>query len=257
MFHLETFIKKNSPKNNLLFVDDFSTDGSYEYLKSHSYEVVRNDFQTFASQRNFSLNYYEKQIRLSGGVMFLDADEWITPELQIFLEDKVRDKDFLGYCSIPPRNLLSNVEIPRSSGFPVHHDRFFKAPIKGQFETIFGGHIEKFVANDESYIRCKTSHYYMHNAYARGGRAWLIKHMNLARLENQDEPTQTVSLKYKFLYALRKANLSPIIRFLYHYIFLCGFTEGKRGFLYALRYMIFELMIIENRLEKEVCDDKN
>lgn len=258
MFHLEKFISKNNHKNELIFVDDFSSDGSYEYLIERKFEVVRHSFQSFASQRNFALSYFRDKILASGGVLFLDADEWLTEGLRIFLENKLNNNEVTGYFSIPPRNLLYDVEIPRSSGFPVHHDRFFKAPVLGEFKTVFGGHIEKFEAFDLSYARYRTDYYYMHDAYSRGGKAWLIKHINLAQLENKNKLNITdKGRKYKFLTLSRRLYLSPIIRFCYHYFLKLGFTEGKRGFLYAIRYVLFELMIIENRLENEVSNGED
>ena len=258
LFHLENFIAKNLERNEIVFVDDFSSDGSYEFISERKFDVVRNSFQSFASQRNFALFHFKNKIDANGGVLFLDADEWLTEDLRIFLENNLKDKSVTGYFSIPPRNLLCNLEIPRSSGFPVYHDRFFKAPVHGEFKTVFGGHIEKFEPYNISYARYTTNYYYMHDAYSRGGKAWLIKHINLARLETINHLNKSnMGRKYKALTLSRQLYLSPLIRFCYHFFFKLGFTEGKRGLLYAIRYVLYELMIIENRLEKEVSDGED
>lgn len=256
MINLPEFIKMNATGNELLFVDDFSSDGSFEYVSKLGFQVVRNAFQSFSDQRNFALNAYAKEIAYGGGCLFLDADEWLTSDLSNYINTVLESEDSC-YVSIPPLNIMSGTPIPKSSRFPVFHDRFFKYPILGRFETIYGGHIEGFKADSSAYERVETLNHYVHNAYSKGGSAWFKKHVDLADLESAATSQDLVKArrKHQVMYYTRKFYLSPFLRFVYHYFVCRGFLEGKAGFLYAFRYMIYEFLILASKIEGDLNNE--
>ena len=62
--------------DEIVVVDDRSADGTAEIARAKGARVVEHAMENFAAQRNFAL----EQAR-GGWVLFLDADERITPEL--------------------------------------------------------------------------------------------------------------------------------------------------------------------------------
>lgn len=65
--------------DQVFVVDSFSTDTTLEIAKSKGVQIYQNPFETMAQQRNWSLS----NLPLTNDwVMFLDADEWLTPELK-------------------------------------------------------------------------------------------------------------------------------------------------------------------------------
>jgi glycosyltransferase involved in cell wall biosynthesis len=62
--------------DQLLVVDDHSTDGTEDVARRHGAEVVRRGLERFDEQRNFALGLARHE-----WVLFVDADEVVPPEL--------------------------------------------------------------------------------------------------------------------------------------------------------------------------------
>ena len=63
--------------DEMLIVDSFSTDATLEIAKNRGARIVQNKFEGFIQQREFCV----KQCQFEH-VLALDADEWLSPELQ-------------------------------------------------------------------------------------------------------------------------------------------------------------------------------
>ena len=73
--YIEKCIASISFADEIIVVDSYSTDGTYEYLLSHpKVRVIQNPFKNFTAQKSFTL----KQAT-NDWVLFLDADE-VVPE---------------------------------------------------------------------------------------------------------------------------------------------------------------------------------
>ncbi|MEP5637517.1 MAG: glycosyltransferase family 2 protein, partial [Maribacter dokdonensis] len=71
---IEKCIESVSFADEIIVVDSFSTDGTYEYLKEHpKVKVIQNPFENFTAQKSFAL----KQAK-NDWVLFLDADEIVS-----------------------------------------------------------------------------------------------------------------------------------------------------------------------------------
>ncbi len=78
MGYIERCIGSISFADEIIVVDSFSTDGTYEYLMAHpKVKVIQNPFENFTAQKSFTL----KQAT-NDWVLFLDADEVVTEALQ-------------------------------------------------------------------------------------------------------------------------------------------------------------------------------
>ena len=79
--------------DELLVVDDLSTDATFEISRRCGASVAQRRFDTFANQANFGLD------RLSGDwVLSLDADELVSPELTASIQAALRQpSDYVGF----------------------------------------------------------------------------------------------------------------------------------------------------------------
>ena len=69
--YIEKCIESVSFADEIIVVDSFSTDGTYEFLKDHpKVKVIQNPFENFTAQKSFAL----KQAT-NDWVLFLDADK--------------------------------------------------------------------------------------------------------------------------------------------------------------------------------------
>lgn len=83
--YIERCIESVEFADEIIVVDSYSTDGTYEYLQSHPrVHVIQHSFTNFTQQKSFAL----KQAN-NDWVLFLDADEVITEQLQKEVIDTV------------------------------------------------------------------------------------------------------------------------------------------------------------------------
>lgn len=73
---IEDCIKSAKPvADEIIMVDDYSDDKTVEIAKKLGAKIVQNRFVDFAAQRNFAMS-----LAKNNWVLFLDADERLTPE---------------------------------------------------------------------------------------------------------------------------------------------------------------------------------
>lgn len=76
--YIENCLKSIDFADEIIVVDSYSTDGTYEYLLNQpKVRVIQHPFKNYTAQKAYAL----KQAT-NDWVVFLDADEVVTPELQ-------------------------------------------------------------------------------------------------------------------------------------------------------------------------------
>ena len=69
----------------IIVVDSYSTDGTYEYLSAHpKVKVIQHPFKNYTVQKAFTLAQANND-----WVIFIDADEVVTPTLKREIVDTV------------------------------------------------------------------------------------------------------------------------------------------------------------------------
>lgn len=85
----------------ITIVDSYSDDRTVEIAKNYNVKIVQHKFESFSKQRNFALRIAE-----TDWVLFLDADERLSPELVDFIRN---------FTKYPTFNRFSAVTIPRKT----------------------------------------------------------------------------------------------------------------------------------------------
>lgn len=227
---------------DIFIVDSFSTDKTIEIAESLGVKVYQNKWvNNHAKQFNWALNNLPIKTKW---ILRLDADEYLTPELQKEIKEKFPylTEDISGII-IPLRRVFLNREIKRGTG-KIKLLRMFKhikaiceqrwmdehiVLLEGksvEFENDFVDHN----LNNLSWWTVK------HNGYAIREAIDLLD-IELGLIENKNtnfklSPQAESKRKKKYKYAKQPLFLRSFLYFLYRYFFKLGFLEGKEGFLW-------------------------
>ena len=86
MGYIEKCIDSIQFADEIIVVDSYSTDGTYEYLKNHpKVRVIQNEFENYTAQKSFALKWASHD-----WVLFLDADEVVTDKLRNEIKAKAK-----------------------------------------------------------------------------------------------------------------------------------------------------------------------
>lgn len=96
--YIEDAIESVRFADEIIVVDSFSNDLTVQLATALNCQVVQNEFKNFSSQKNFAIPYAK-----GDWILFLDADERVTKELQHEIEKVIQSpKDFGAFkCRFP------------------------------------------------------------------------------------------------------------------------------------------------------------
>ncbi len=199
--------------HEVVVVDAFSQDRTVEIARSRGARVYQRRWEGYRKQREFALS-----LARGRWVLFLDADEWLTPEIAREITRIVeRDGPCDGY-RLRRRNVylgklqrklpekierLGRRENMSISGLYVHE----RPAIKGRV--------------------CTTKHYIMHLPYRDLKHHWEknTRYAYLSALEKYERGRRA---------GIVDLTLRPFATFLRHYFLQLNFLDGWRGLVYAV-----------------------
>lgn len=236
--HLEEVLKSINFADEIIVVDSFSNDGTFEKLQTlKNVQVIQNEFKNFADQRNFAL----KQAKYEW-VLFIDADERIPKKLKKEIINEVKNPDeTVGFMF--KRLFFFKRKRIRFSGF--------------QTDTTY----RLFKKDSVKYIENKI----VHEMPLLDGKSRTLKNKMLHYSFSSGEHYKNKMEHYAKLKALelykkdKKANafhfyFKPFYKFISNYFFRLGFLDGKEGFTlcylsaYGVSYRYQELRKLNQKL---------
>lgn len=121
--HIQACIESLRFADRILVVDSLSEDDTVELARSIGAEVVTNPFENYAQQRNFALNYAKE----SGAewVLFIDADERVTPALTEEIESVLALEGYSGW-RMPRHNYIFGKLTLGAGWYPDYQTRLLK-----------------------------------------------------------------------------------------------------------------------------------
>ena len=218
--------------NEIIVVDSGSTDRTLEIARSLKATIISEPWRGFAGQKNFAIEQCKGKWILS-----LDADEELTPELQMEIQALLRDSPKADAYKLKRRNLFLGRWIRRGGYYPdpklrlfrrhaanfAPPARFTERPVHetvaadGRIETLHNDLIHHAYPTIESYIE------HMDRYSTLGAGIVLAK-------------GQTSHSLVGFFYHI---VLIPTFTFLWNYIFRLGFLDGREGFLLHLYHSTY------------------
>ncbi len=215
---IEACLRSLAPCDELLVVDSHSTDGTRERARACGARVIERDWPGFRSQREFAISAAEHD-----WILFLDADEQLSPELATELAALKEDAG-RGRCAayeMPFRSLYYGRTLRHGDAGSERHTRLFD-----RRRASVGGHEihEKILPRGPvGKLRAAVRH----DSY-EGLDDQLAKLSRYARLmaEAQHARGRRGSWWQVFL--------NPLWRFVRAYLIRAGFLDGWRGLAVAL-----------------------
>lgn len=208
--------------DEIIVVDSFSTDRTVEIAKEFGAKVIQRGWDGFANQRKYSL-----QQASSEWILFLDADERITNELRLEIEEILsKDIDVNGY-KIPRKNYFLGKWIRSANWYPDYQMRLFRK----SKASIIDVPIHEGVSVEGMTGVCKKD--MIHLSYQSLEQAYCkINHYTtLAAIQRMNKKVSAVDI-----------ILHPIGAFLTDYISRKAYRDGFHGFLVAMINLTTNLM---------------
>jgi glycosyltransferase involved in cell wall biosynthesis len=240
-----------------LLVDSGSRDGSQAIAQRCGARVLEHR-QTgrfsFTEQRNWALDHGGLH---SDWVLFLDADEEISPACRLAIEQATAQAQAasdgpVGF-ELTPRYWFLGRWLRHSQGYPNWHPRLVR---RGRLR-LTGSMWESFPAG--SHVG-RIAVPYEHYAFSKGIDDWLERHIRYADWEAEHtlafldgEGSRALGtdrhLRLRRL-AARLWPLRPLLRFSQKYLLQRGFLEGWQGLVFALLMAGYELITVVKMVER-------
>lgn len=213
MGYIERCIDSIAFADEVVVIDSYSTDGTFEYLQNHpKVRVLQNTFENFTAQKSFALKQASND-----WILFVDADEVVSNTLQNEILDTVNDPNACeAYWFY--RDFMFNDQRLRFSGWQTdkNHRLFRKSKCKFTDKKIVHETLE--VNGNSCILKERLTHYCYKNYEDYKG-----KMLKYGRLKAKEAFYRENKFNYLFMI------LKPAWKFFNHYILRLGFLDGKKG----------------------------
>ena len=236
--YIEKCIDSVSFADEIIVVDSFSTDGTYEYLKDHpKVKVIQNPFENFTAQKSFAL----KQAT-NDWVLFLDADEIVSDALQNEISETVASDTDISAFWFYRQFMFQNEKLNYSGWQTDKNYRLFRKS-KAVFSDCKIVHETLDVDGTSGILKEKLTHYCYKNYDDYKGK--MLKYGRLKAIESFYK-------EKSFTYVMMVLKTSW--KFFNHYILRLGILDGKKGFIICY---LNSLGVLERYNELKRLEHKN
>jgi glycosyltransferase involved in cell wall biosynthesis len=222
--NIEAVIASVDFADEILVVDSFSTDGTFEKAQELATRVIRREYQYSASQKNWAIPQAKHE-----WILLVDADERVTPELQQEIQDILQNpqKDVVAYWIGRNNHFM---------GERVHYSGWRNDKVLRLFKRDYCKYEDKHVHAEiiANGAAGKLRNKLYHNTYITFDK-YIEKMNRYASWQAKDYDKKTGRLTpYHFV-------IKPLWGFFKHYILQSGFRDGVVGFTigYIQAYVVF------------------
>lgn len=211
--YIEKCIESVSFADEIIVVDSYSNDGTYEYLINHPrVKVIQNPFKNFTAQKSFTLNQASND-----WVLFIDADEVVSHELQNEIKKTINsDPNHVAYWFY--RKFMFQKERLRYSGWQT--DKNFRLFRKSKVKFVDHKIVhETLELNGSSGILKERLLHFCYKSYD-DYKSKMLKYGHLKAKEDFYKEQQ-------FTYLLM--IVKPLWKFFNDYIIRLGILDAKKG----------------------------
>ena len=209
--------------DEIIVVDDQSTDMTVEIVKKYNCKVFFRKMDVEGKHRNWAYAQAKNQWVLS-----LDADETVTPELKIEIEQAIQSADFVAY-DIPLRNFISNYWVRYGGWYPAAKVRLFQKD-KFRYEEA-EVHPRAFADGACGHLKSDIIH---------KGYPDLEHFLNSVNRQSTLEAVKWINTGRKM--TLLWATWRAVDRFFRRYIGKKGHKDGLYGFIIAFFDTLYQIL---------------
>jgi glycosyltransferase involved in cell wall biosynthesis len=256
--HIARAVSSALPLGSVVVLDGASRDRTREVARDAGARVVEHVWSGYAKQKNWAL----ANVGIEGEwVLFLDADEYLTPALRDEIAAATTSGTADGYY-IPRRNVFLGRLLRHAWWYPDYQLRLFRAA-KGRYEDRLV-HEHVLLDGETAFLKEAIMHENL-----KGIDAFVERHLRYAAFEAAEMrrvrsgqlgdqrpgrflgswPDRRRALKLHVWYRLPGR---PAIRFLWMYLVKRGFLDGKQGRIYCELLAAHEALIDAKLLELEL-----
>lgn len=211
--HIADCIASVSFADSVLVFDDFSTDATYRLARAAGADVVQRKLDDFASQRNAAL---EAAAGRAEWVLFVDADERVSPELAEEVRAVLDQEEYAGW-RIPRHNYIFG-RLTRGAGwYPDYQTRLLRVGA-ARYDPKRKVHEVVMLDGAEGTLTAHLIHYNYDNAsqfYAKQ-RKYMAYEAGILHAQGQ-RPKR------------RNFILQPLRQFIWRFFTLHGYRDGWHG----------------------------
>jgi len=211
--------------DEIIVVDSYSSDKTVSIIQSiPNVKLIQNQFIDYTSQRNFALDQAK-----NNWILFIDADERLTPELKAEILATINNKDAASAYLIYRTFMFKNKKL-HFSGWQT--DKIFRLFKKSdcRYKEDRMVHEKLFVNGKTAVLKNKLIHF-SYTSYEE----YKLKMKKYGILKANEKIKKGQKPAHLLLY------FHPIYTFLYQYLIRLGFLDGMKGITicYLNAYSIF------------------
>ncbi|PID69004.1 MAG: hypothetical protein CR968_00270 [Flavobacteriia bacterium] len=213
--HIKSVIESVLFADEIIIIDSFSTDDTLKIAQNYPVKILQRPFDNFSAQKNYALQHASND-----WVLFLDADEQLSPTLQHEISELVQNN-------------------PKYVAFEFDLNYYFLNQLMryGSFQT-------KKVIRLFNKNYCSYNGKYVHETLNISGDTGTVSepitHKNIYnRSHFINKQRHYAKLKARQTFKLKTGKstfwkyIKAAYRFVMHYIIRLGFLDGKAGFEFA------------------------
>lgn len=211
--HLPDAITQLGFADEIIVVDSFSTDKTIDILKElPRVQIFQKEFKDFASQRNFAIS------KASGDwILFMDADERLTPRLTSEIKDTINNPDAAEAFKFKRQFMYKGKRL-RFSGLQTDSVyRLFQRG-KARYKVDRFVHEQLLVDGSTQTLNHKLLHYF-YTTYEEY-KSKMMAYGKLRGLELFEKGKRPNHFQ---------RYVKPLYKFITHYIIRLGILDGKKG----------------------------
>lgn len=235
-------------------VDSFSTDATKEIAEEHGARLIQHEFTNYGAQRNWAMT--NLQLRYPWQ-LHLDADETISDTLAQEIRDLPDEPAYDAYI-LPRMIRFLGSEIRHGGMSPTWHLRLFR---RGRAHCEERKYDQHFAA--ESGARTGRLKGCMTDDVRMPLTEWTNRHnrwsdAEVDQLLNGEQPVEITPKLfgnpierrryYRRIYSACPQFVRPLAMFLYRYLILLGFLDGKAGLVFWVLQTFWFRFLIDAKL---------
>jgi glycosyltransferase involved in cell wall biosynthesis len=239
-------------------LDSLSSDRTVEIARAAGAQVTQRPFDDWASHQNWALSHLPFR---HAWVLYVDADERVSPELRAAAAAAVAARPGLAACRIRRRDFFADGTWLRHAQISPYYLRLFR-PERMRYERLVNP--VSIVDGPVGEIGGFLDHY----PFSKGIGAWLERHIRYADLEarmiaENRARGRRFSLRaacFERDFTRRRAQQKelfyrlpgrPLLKLGYLLVIRRAFLDGRAGMTYAFLQSIYEYFIVLKQAERE------
>jgi glycosyltransferase involved in cell wall biosynthesis len=257
--HLRRCLESLKPVcSRIVVIDSFSTDDTCEIARSLGAEVLQNKWtNNYAAQLNWGIEHAQAS---TPWTMRMDADEYLTPELQGEILDRLPALTEHVSGVVLPRRVMFKGKVIRHGGFyPQWLLRIWRSGMGRCEERMMDEHM---VVSDGAVVKFRQDlvdenlndiHWWTtkHNNYARREAADLlnIEFKLFANDDNAHENSNAQASRKRWIkekvYRRLPIGVRPTLYFLYRFVALGGFLDHPRVWIFHFLQAFWYRLLVD------------